>query len=65
MESAVPVMEPVALTAPIAVTIVLAATHDPLKREKRAIGPVGVPETVSCVPEMLPVKDIEPVPVGQ
>ena len=64
-ESAVPAIAPVAVTEPIAVTMVLALTHEPLTRELRAMGPEGVPDTESSVPEMLPVKVVEPVAAGQ
>ncbi len=49
MVSTVPVIVPVAVTEPIAVTVVLGIPHAPLKlkRENRAMGPVGVPDTVS------------------
>jgi len=64
-EREVPVMAPVAVTVPNAVTMVFACTQVPLMREKRAMEPLGVPDTTSCVPEMLPVKIAEPVATGQ
>ena len=46
---------------------VFAATALPLSliRAKRAMAPVGGPITVNVVPEMVPVKAIEPVATGQ
>jgi hypothetical protein len=61
----VPVMAPVAVTVPNAVTMVFACTQEPLTRENRAMAPLGVPETISCVPAMLPEKLAEPVATGQ
>ena len=64
-EREVPVMAPVAVTVPSAVTMVFDCTQEPLISEKRAMEPLGVPDTTSCVPEILPVKIAEPVATGQ
>jgi hypothetical protein len=49
------------------VMMVFAATALPpsLTRENRAMAPVGGPVTVSVVPEMVPMKAVEPVATGQ
>jgi len=59
---------PPAVPVSCAVTMVFAATvfaATPLTSEVRAIVPVGVPDTVSVVPEIVPMNCTEPVATGQ